>query len=77
MSVAATARLDLARSSSAETCRGLLSGTDVSHDHVPDSLFTASVTLIFPSLSVLISCFFVSNWLDPRRSLIWLQLDWR
>lgn len=38
-----------------------------------DALLTASVTVIFPSLSCLISCFFVSNCPLPRRSLICLS----
>lgn len=38
------------------------------------SLLTTSVTLILPSLSSLISCFFVSNCPDPSRSLIYRAL---
>jgi hypothetical protein len=69
--VAATALLDLAFSRSVDTCRELLKGTAVSarYSGIDPPLIT-SVTLILPSLSNLISCFLVSNWPLPSKSLI-------
>lgn len=65
MSVAATARLEEARSRRVATDLGLLSGTEdqlnSSSWRGGDILLTTSVTVILPSLSILISCFLVSN----------------
>ena len=65
MSVAATARLEEARSSRVATDLGLLSGTEDQLNSFSGTggyiLLTTSVTVILPSLSILISCFLVSN----------------